>query len=179
MYLDCISSHCYCVLAFPLICLGRSRKTFPFSGHHVHLPFPHPPIQRGIKRVEWSHKKPCGSTQQSLHDGFWRFLGNKPIFQTAKELLNFAHQEHITPNLSLGRNSALARPPPVQSPSTDVLPPPWQEEREKVKSEKTNQPQKKKVPTKNYFQDVERGFKLNTQLNAATLGKNSTEKLRN
>lgn len=87
MYLDCVSSHCYCLLVFPLICPGRSRKTFPFSGHHVHLPFPHPPIpahiHRRIKRVEWSHKKPCGNTQQILHEDFWRFLRNKPLVQIA------------------------------------------------------------------------------------------------
>lgn len=45
MYLDCVSSHCYCVLAFPLIYLGRSSKTFPFSGHHVHLLSPIHPSQ--------------------------------------------------------------------------------------------------------------------------------------
>lgn len=84
---DHVSSHCYCLLAFPRIYLGRSSKTFPFSEHCVSLSPVHPiPVRvpRRTKRMERNHEKPHRNTQHILHEDFVSFLRNKPLVQIAQ-----------------------------------------------------------------------------------------------
>lgn len=81
MYSDHVSSHCYCLLAFPLIYLGRGRKTFPFSGHCLRLPFPVNPCTHPSEDQRDGVKLREAPQEHTAHLpwGFWKVSKEKNL----------------------------------------------------------------------------------------------------